>query len=531
MNTLWVSPTDPNFVVAGGEILHKSTNGGNDFHQMATGGILTGVHVDFHAIVADPGFNGTTNKRVYIGNDGGVFRTDDITTANTCNDAGWVNLRQTYQTSQFYGAAGHGTTGLIFGGTQDNGGLRLLPNDTNATHSCCGDAMMAAIDPIDDNYLYTEDPNLRIQRSTNRGNSMAQIYHRANANEPGSITDIPRLTTDPTYANWVGPFTLDPNDPNRMLAGGRSLWRNNNVKAAGQPFWTAIRPHGSANLSAVAVAPGNSNIVWIAQNDGKVYKTNNGLDASPTWITIDDNSGSNPFPNRFPTRILIDKDNSNRVYVAFGGFSPDNLWRTDNGGTSWQDVTGSGATGLPNVPIRGVARHPNNSNKIYVGTEIGVFTSDNGGATWLAVLDGPANVSVDELVFMSNSTTLLAATHGRGIWTTDVNVQRNLFDFDGDGRADVSVFRPSNGNWYLSRSTAGFQSVQLGVSSDITAAADYDGDWKTDVAAGDLLLVFGLASTVQTRRCNRCNSVKRATSRFPPISTVTAERTKLFSVP
>ncbi len=59
---------------------------------------------------------------------------------------------------------------------------------------------------------------------------------------------------------------------------------------------------------------------------------------------------------------------------------------------------------------------------------------------------------------------------------------RKQFDFDGDGKADASVFRPSNGVWYLMNSQTGFSAVQFGVSTDKPVAADYDGDGKTDVA-------------------------------------------------
>jgi hypothetical protein len=55
-------------------------------------------------------------------------------------------------------------------------------------------------------------------------------------------------------------------------------------------------------------------------------------------------------------------------------------------------------------------------------------------------------------------------------------------DFDGDGRTDISVFRPSEGNWYLNRSTDGLAVVTWGNSTDTLAPADYDGDDKTDVA-------------------------------------------------
>ncbi|HEX8247900.1 MAG TPA: FG-GAP-like repeat-containing protein [Pyrinomonadaceae bacterium] len=60
---------------------------------------------------------------------------------------------------------------------------------------------------------------------------------------------------------------------------------------------------------------------------------------------------------------------------------------------------------------------------------------------------------------------------------------RPLFDFDGDGRSDLSVFRPSNGSWYITNSSNNsFTGVQFGTNGDLIAPADYDGDGKTDFA-------------------------------------------------
>ncbi len=73
----------------------------------------------------------------------------------------------------------------------------------------------------------------------------------------------------------------------------------------------------------------------------------------------------------------------------------------------------------------------------------------------------------------------------RGGDGNDVTVRRisNVFaDFDYDGRADISVYRPSVGTWYLLRSTGGYTAVPWGVQSDRIAPADYDGDGKTDIA-------------------------------------------------
>jgi uncharacterized delta-60 repeat protein len=83
-------------------------------------------------------------------------------------------------------------------------------------------------------------------------------------------------------------------------------------------------------------------------------------------------------------------------------------------------------------------------------------------------------------------------------------------DFDGDGRSDVSVFRPSNQAWYLDQSTEGFRAVQFGLATDVLAPADFDGDGKSDIAvfrngvwwrfnSGDSTIVatqFGIASDV-----------------------------------
>ena len=119
-------------------------------------------------------------------------------------------------------------------------------------------------------------------------------------------------------------------------------------------------------------------------------------------------------------RIAIDPIDSNIVYASYGGYELNNLWRSSDGGATWENASGTSPSNIPAAPIRSIVVHPTRSNQLYVGTEVGVFTSENSGATWGLVNDGPANVSVDELVWDGDET-LYAATHGRGIWRATLN--------------------------------------------------------------------------------------------------------------
>jgi photosystem II stability/assembly factor-like uncharacterized protein len=403
--TLWVSPTDPNLIVTGGVYLFRSTNGGSTFTQISSGYILTSdPHPDQHCITSDTGYNGTSNRRVYFCTDGGVFRTSDI--LNAATGSTWSSLVSTYQTAQFYGGAGHAVgSGAYLGGTQDNGNLATTNLNSNAYLALGGDGGFVEIDPTQVNTWYMETQYLYVYRSTNAGSSYSFIG--------GGISDAGSST------NFIAPLALDPNQPNTLYAGGANLWRTTNASAP-SPTW-AVAKSSVDYISAIAVAKGNSNIVYVGHNSGLIQKTVNGTAATPTWSYIDNNASTNPLPDRYVTRIYCDPEDTNTVYVAFGGFTLDNLWKSTNGGATFVSVSGSGATSLPPSPVRGIVRHPRNPFHLYAGTEVGIFESEDGGQSWLTTEAGPSDVMIDELRFVIGTETLLAATHGRGFWTADTS--------------------------------------------------------------------------------------------------------------
>ena len=275
---------------------------------------------------------------------------------------------------------------------------------------------------------------------------------------------------------------MDPSNGARILAGGESLWRTANARAA-QPSWTAIKPPVSSSpanpggnlISAIAVSPSNPDVVWVGYNDGRLYRTANATAATPAWSEPVAWDGLDAIPRRMITSIAVDDANPNMVYVAFGGYSTNNLLRTENGGVTWTSLH-SGTNTLPMAPIRSIARHPSRPGFLYVGTEVGVYASENGGASWSTTTEGPGSVPVDRVFWMDGST-LVAATHGRGMFRAAVSVpdavgvlqfQRTEFDAVEGATATVTVTR-SGGASGSAQVAYALESGTALVGSDVVA--------------------------------------------------------------
>lgn len=523
INMFWVSPTDDDIMIGGGQWLWRSVNNGGSFQVAGNGYFLEdNPHDDKQYAVHDPAYNGTTIKRVYVGTDGGVYRAEDITAATgfipgptgtpgvtptpLSTPSGWEDLNRTFQTTQFYSLAGDGSSGIIYGGTQDNGSLRLASGSRDADWILGGDGGGSAV------------------AGTNCYGQTIALLHRTtdcgSANPRARSVNISSGISDYADGNvhTPAPIVADPSVSNRLLFGASSLWRSDNATAS-TPTWHEIKvnptvtpspgPVKPIRITAVAVAPTDSNIIWVGELDqrasvgvniqlGRLYKTENGGAAPPTpvgWETIDDNVFKNPLPNRKITKILVDEDDADKVYVTLGGFpgptaTPSNIWRTTKGGDTWDDISGN----LPSMPIFGVARHPSDEKCIFIGTQLGVWVTFDVDATpvvWRPVMEGPSNVAVYDISFMKGTTTLLVGTYGRGVWTTDVaspsTGNRAPNDFDADGRSDIAVVRhatPSSSPsiWYLRNSFTGYATFQWGLEDDQIVPADYNGDGKADVA-------------------------------------------------
>ena len=418
-NTIWVDPTDASHLVIGGLDLYRSDDGGVNWDKISTWYYAPySPHADHHCLVSDP----SDPSRLYDGNDGGVYGTDDIdSVTDELDNNGWSNLNNGLAITQFYDAAAIPGSRIV-GGAQDNGDLLHLRHRLWKT-VCDGDGGFSGVAPKKSPgkfFYYGEYVYLMIHRSDN-GKRSRDIYN----NLEDSVNQ---------NANFIAPFAVDPRHPDWMLAGGISLWRSRNIRTASPDdvVWERIKApiDGNVSISQITISSRDSNRVLIGYNNGEIYKSTNATDDMPTWTRIHEANG------KMVLALQIDKNHPERFYAGFGGYSSGNLIRSTDGGASWKDIS----VGLPDAPMRSIVRNPLHADFLYVGTEVGIFTSTDGGKHWQTGNNGPATVSVDRLRCPTRHT-LIAATHGRGVFQIrfhDPDTDRH--DVDGDGIADP-VFR------------------------------------------------------------------------------------------
>jgi photosystem II stability/assembly factor-like uncharacterized protein len=440
-NVIWAGdPTNSNLVIVGGLDLWRSTDGGNTFAQISYWDRTAegSPHADHHVIVSHANYDGRNNRTVFVGCDGGIYRAANITScgtdANLAN--GWSKVINNYVTAQFYGVAGHAKAGFLYAGAQDNGNFKL--NLTGGQFAWTpipksGDGGYCAVDQDDPSYAYGEYTNLAVYRIPKDGvqatDYLAGFYwdyakkQGVRRPAPYHIPEAKSPWFEPNakvQSNFIAPFILDPNNQQRMLAGGASLWVTDDVRTPTSPTkgptWKQLKPppvaaEKAGYISAIAVAKGDSNVIWVGHNGSNIYVSRNALNVNPQWTRVD-----LALPNRPVTRIVIDEANYQHAFVTFGGYSANNVFETLDSGKNWRDIS---AKMLPVAPCRGLAMHPRRPDYLYLATEVGVYLSEDGGKSWRRTSDGPTHCRVDELAWMGE--TLVAATHGRGLFRVDLS--------------------------------------------------------------------------------------------------------------
>jgi photosystem II stability/assembly factor-like uncharacterized protein len=377
---VWVDPVNDAHVFGAGVYLCESTNSGSSFTAEFS------PHADDHAMAWDL----KVPNRVYLGNDGGVYRSD----VNGSNDQWTFAVSQPY--TQFYSVdVSEQDRTRVVGGAQDNGCNRSYPTIWN--QYVFGDGEETLIDPLDQNNVYGCSQYGACSRSTNGGNTMLGF---------GSAVS--------SRWNWFSPVQFDPSNPSIMYFAGSQVNRSTD-KAV---HWSVISPdltggpgrdpnYPFGTVTTVAAAKTDSNRLFAGTDDGRLWFSAN-LGGNWTRVTDPDVPGS------WVTRVTGDPVNSLVAYATFSGFRSGlalpYVLKTTDGGTTWASIVGN----LPQAPVNDIVVV---GPALYVGTDVGVFRSTNGGATWLTAGNGLPNVPVTDLEYHAASNALYAATFGRGMYT------------------------------------------------------------------------------------------------------------------
>ena len=412
-NTIAVDPADANIVWAAGVDLFRSNDGGRTWgiasYWWANPTQTSYVHADQHNIVFHPGYDGRLNQTMFTACDGGVYRTDlarltvglnaDALCRPQASTVRFYDLNHALGVTQFYHGAVFPGARRYLGGTQDNG--TVLGNDDSGPERWRwiygGDGGYAAIDPTNPSVIYVQSQYFDLEKSTDGGNTFRSSRLGISSREAFL---------------FITPFTMDPNDPRKLWTGGLQLWRSTD----GATSWVAASTgfDWSSKASAIAVAPGRSERVVVGTNSGTILYSDSALSSTDSTIW----SGSQPRAG-FVTWVAFDPANTDVVYATYGGFGGSHLYRSRDGGRSFDSMGTEGSSPIPDVPVHCVLVDPAKSARLFLGTDIGVFVSEDGGESWAVENTGFATVVTEFLTLGTGddgSRYLFAFTHGRGAW-------------------------------------------------------------------------------------------------------------------
>ncbi|MBM4056187.1 MAG: PKD domain-containing protein [Planctomycetes bacterium] len=401
--TAAVDPNNSNIVFIGGRDVYRSTNGGNswshlsDWTLMYSGGGDEYVHCDQHTQTYRAG----SSTEIFFTCDGGVFYTGNAQQTEPV----FVERNRNYNTLQFYTCDIYPEAGQNYfvGGLQDNGTL-LYQGDPPEVGDMIdeGDGACCFFDENQPSVMITSYYYNRYKIFLNW-----DLYE--NVDEYGS-------------GIFINPADYD-SDLNILFANAvtfTNLYSNEILRISGIPYnisGTFIELNTGLNtyFSCVKVSPHSppgTSTLFIGSQNGKLFKVTN-AQSFPQTVEI----GSDFFPTAYISCIAVG-GSEDTLMVTFSNYGVSKIWQTCNGGLNWYNKTGN----LPDMPVRWALYHPDNAREAMIATELGVWHTahlQQGEVTWEPEISGMANVRVDMLQMRNSDLTVLAATHGRGLyWTT-----------------------------------------------------------------------------------------------------------------
>jgi photosystem II stability/assembly factor-like uncharacterized protein len=345
----------------------------------------------------------------------------------------------------------------VYGGLQDNGSW-MGPSTTFRAEGILfqdwiktggGDGFLNLVDTTDNRTLYTESQYLGLSRVDLASGARAWIRPdaprgaigaRRNWDAWGPGTPEPELGNAMAPANWDGPFYISPHDNNTIYAGTNQAWKSTDRGDT----WVSLgdlttgvnrrelplmgeRAHDTTlslddgipyypTLTAIVESPVRQGLLYAGTDDGNLQVS---LDDGATWNNVTDAVPGLPSSSWIsgiePSRFV-----EGRVYVAVNNYRNDDfanyLFQSNDNGNTWTSITGD----LPaDRVLRTVREDPRNAQVVYLGTELGLFYTNDGGDHWIELKSNMPTLAFNDLVVHPRDNDLVVGTHGRGIWILD----------------------------------------------------------------------------------------------------------------
>ncbi len=421
-NELVVDPHDAERVYSLNTFTMKSEDGGKTFAPISN----QWRHVDDHALWIDP----TNTEHLYIGGDGGIYESYD-------RGDTWRHVRN-LSITQFYRIQPDNEAPFynVCGGTQDNNSL-CAPSRTTVIHGVTnsdwkmvlsGDGYEPQIDPTDPNIIYPQYQYGGLARYDRR--TQERVY----------ITPQPKSGENNYKWNWNTPLIISPHSSTRLYYAAEYLFRSddrgdtwekispdltrqldrNQLEVMGRVWGIdTIAKNDSTSIYGSAImiseSPLKEGLIYVSTDDGVINITEDG---GANWRRVERFSGVPDMT--YIDDVLASSHDTNVAYAVFdnhkrGDYKP-YVMKTENGGRSWKSIAG-------NLPERGsahsIVEDHVDPDLLFVGTEFGLFVSQDGGDNWSQLKNNFPTIAVRDIEIQQRENDLVVGTFGRGIYILD----------------------------------------------------------------------------------------------------------------
>jgi photosystem II stability/assembly factor-like uncharacterized protein len=408
---IYIDPNDPDVVYLPSTPLLRSEDGGRTWGKNGAENLAQGVHVDHHALWINP----KNSNHIWLGNDGGLAVSYD-------RGQTW-DVFENLPIAQYYAVGVDMEQPYnIYGGTQDNGSIKIPSrsiygeinrNDWQSVGG--GDGMYNQVDPENSRWLYNEYQMGSIQRVDQKQGYRIRI-------KPGAQKGEPEFRF-----HWTAPIHISPHNPRIIYMGSQFLLRSLDRGDT----WQKISPDLTTNdpkklegniefciLTTISESPKQAGVIWAGTDDGKVQVTQ---DHGGLWKDVTSHLKDAGAPEEYyVSRVFASHFEPGRAYAVKTGFQRDDfrpfIFRTDDFGKTWVPVMGN----IPEGIVYVIVEDHKNPNLLFVGKDFEVCATIDGGKNWASLKNNMPTNSVQDLVIHPRENELVAATHGRGIYVTDI---------------------------------------------------------------------------------------------------------------